>query len=97
MEAEGPPIAAKMELLASFTELLLARILDVVHQKNQGPLTGEQKAHVERVRAEIQTSFEAVNRWVEEHPESEVDLRGLRERLAAILEKIDVELMGDTN
>ena len=88
MTDEKHPIEAKLELLAKITQMTLGSVIKILHDRQGGPLSAEQQAKLELVRADIERSVEAVKGWQQERPSGDLDLSGLQGRLESILKEL---------
>jgi hypothetical protein len=81
--------AARLEQLATVTQLTLATILRVVEARQGGTLTGEQLASLGKVREDVARAVAAIDEWKSkgepQRPGQDVDLDALRQRLGTIL------------
>lgn len=92
-EREGRALALRLELLATVARATLAAILHVVDQRRSGFLTAEEEDKVDTVRTQVETAIGAVDEYMERQGDEAIDLSGLREKLASIVDDLDKRAM----
>lgn len=85
---EARQVEAKLELLATITQMTLASVFKVVATRQQGPLTEEQREQLEKVRSDLRRTLAGIEKWQGERPDSDLDLERLETRVRRTLEAL---------
>ena len=84
-------IAAKLEFLGGVAQVTLASVLRILKARQEGPLTDEQREKLEQVRNDLHRALVGLDRYEREHPDSDLDLSGLREKVQNTLAALSEE------